>query len=364
MIILIPAYEPDQRLVDLVRSIHSAAPTQVVVVVDDGSGPAYDAVFHAVAELDAEVLRYPTNRGKGYALRHGFADIEEHHPRQAVVCADCDGQHTLTDIRRVAQVAEQQPGAVVLGSRLVDAMPPRSRFGNSVTRVLFGLSTGTPLRDTQTGLRAYGPALLPWLQTVPGDRFEYELSLLLEASRLGIPHVEVPIDTIYLEGNRSSHFRTFADSARVYAPLLKFSLSSLAAFGIDAAVLFTMAAVTGNLVASVVTARVVSSVSNFATNHRLVFRGSSRRWSSAAARYFALVAVILAANVTLMHLLVTVAGLPLVAGKLLTEAVLFAASFHAQRRFVFGRRAHAEPVATAELVAAGPVAAPEAVGAR
>lgn len=94
MIILIPAYEPDHRLVDLLAAIRTARSTQRIVVVDDGSGPRYDAVFRGAAALGADVLRHAPNRGKGYALRRGFAHIEATYPGHAVVCADCDGQHT------------------------------------------------------------------------------------------------------------------------------------------------------------------------------------------------------------------------------------------------------------------------------
>ncbi|MCB0956524.1 MAG: bifunctional glycosyltransferase family 2/GtrA family protein [Ilumatobacter sp.] len=338
MIILIPAYEPDHRLVDLLAAIRTARPTQRIVVVDDGSGPRYDAVFLRAASLGADVLRHAPNRGKGFALRRGFAHIEATYPGHAVVCADCDGQHTLPDIHRVADALAAHPAAIVLGTRaFAGDVPARSRLGNTVTRILFGAATGTRLQDTQTGLRGYGPALLPWLQTVPGDRFEYELAALLEATRLGITHMEVPIDTVYLEGNRSSHFRPLADSARVYAPLLRFAASSLAAFAIDAAVLFTMAALTHRIVLSVVVARVASATVNFATNRRFVFT-STRGWWASARRYFTLVGVILAANAGLMHLLVTVAGLPILAGKVLTETALFAVSYRAQRRFVFSSR--------------------------
>ena len=89
---------------------------------------------------------------------------------------------------------------------------------------------------------------------------------------------EVPIATIYLEENASSHFRPVVDSIRVYVPFLKFSLSSLAAFGIDAiAVLRADGGRPATSPPSVVSARVVSASVNFAMNHRLVFAGGRRR---------------------------------------------------------------------------------------
>lgn len=224
MIILIPAYEPDERLVELVRGIDAARPGQSIVVVDDGSGPAYASVFDAVRALGCVVLTHPRNRGKGAALKTGFA-----HARgagaDAVVCADCDGQHTLVDIERVAAALTDHPAAMVLGARaFAGDVPLRSRIGNDCTRVLFRLLTGVRLTDTQTGLRAYPAALLEWLLAIPGERFEYELEVLLSSKRDGVAIHEVPIQTIYLEGNESSHFDPIRDSIRVYTPLVRYAV--------------------------------------------------------------------------------------------------------------------------------------------
>lgn len=225
MIVLIPAYEPDEHLVGLVNDIVEADPTQRIVVVDDGSGRAYQPVFDAVRSGGAEVIAHLVNRGKGAALRTGFAHIAAAHPGDDVVTADCDGQHTLVDIRSVAVALAERPGALVLGARSFrGGMPWRSRIGNDATKHLFRMITGRRLADTQTGLRGYSSALLPWLATIEGDHFEYELEVLLEATRSEVPLHEVPIEAIYLSGNRSSHFRPVCDSVRVYLPLFRFAL--------------------------------------------------------------------------------------------------------------------------------------------
>jgi len=214
MIILIPAYEPDHKLIALLRSITEAQPSVEVVLVDDGSGPDHASLFLRASELGGLVLTHPVNRGKGAALRTGFAWIAGHRPGQVVVCADCDGQHTATDILKVgdattASIAVGRP-SIVLGARhFTGRVPFRSRFGNEVTRGFFALATGIRLRDTQTGLRGYPASMLDWLGTIEGDRFEYELNTLLQAKPGGHPIVEVPIATIYLDENASSHFRRF-----------------------------------------------------------------------------------------------------------------------------------------------------------
>ena len=229
MIILIPAYEPDQRLVDLVASIRDQRPSQRIVIVDDGSGPGYAALFESVRSMGCDVVGHAVNCGKGAALKRGFAHIELRYPHHDVVCADCDGQHTLHDVLAVADAVHERRADIGLGARrFAGDVPARSRFGNTVTRWVLGAVAGLRLQDTQTGLRGYPAAHLSWLQHIPGDRFEYELSVLLAARRAGMSFAEVPIATIYLDGNSSSHFRTVQDSVRVYLPFVRFSLSSLA----------------------------------------------------------------------------------------------------------------------------------------
>jgi glycosyltransferase involved in cell wall biosynthesis len=337
MLVLIPAYEPDEKLLGLLEQIHASNPDQHVLIVDDGSGPDYQPVFDAAASRGAVVIGHPVNRGKGYALKNGFACAAESYPDEVVVCADCDGQHTYEDINRVGREVARTNRTMVLGARdLSTDVPVRSRLGNAATKRLFGLATGTHLRDTQTGLRGYPSSLLPWLCTVSGERFDYELRLLLEAKDAGVGIVEVPTATIYIEGNASSHFRPIVDSARVYAPLLRFIASSISAFVLDLVVLLVMMALTSHLLVSVVTARVVSSATNYATNRTLVFsQGRATSFRSSAPRYFALVTAILAANYALMRLVVSDFGLPLILGKVITESVLFAVSYQAQQRWIF-----------------------------
>lgn len=349
MILLIPAYEPDARLVELVADIRRTAPHQGVLVVDDGSGPAYAPVFAAVRDLGAEVIGHPVNRGKGYALKQGFAHVAAHHPGHDVVSADCDGQHRLDDILRVAERLRAGDAAIVLGARAFTGdVPARSRFGNELTRGVFHWLTGLRLRDTQTGLRGYPAAQLEWLRTVEGDRFEYEIEVLLAARRAGLDLVEVPIATVYLDGNRSSHFDPLRDSIRVYLPLVKFGLSSIAAFVVDTTLFFALMALTGDLLLAVIGARATSASMNFVVNDRLVFHGDRSR-ADAAWRYGALVAALLGANYALLRVLTGPLGVPLVPAKLATEVALFAVSFGVQRAVVFRRRAtarHAVDVAT------------------
>jgi glycosyltransferase involved in cell wall biosynthesis len=339
MIILIPAYEPDQQLPALIRSIRDAEPWATVVVVDDGSGPGYKDVFDGVKALGCHVIGYSLNRGKGFALKTGFGFIADHLPDLNVVCADSDGQHTIVDILRVAAAVQPGSPAMVLGTRTFTGnVPARSKVGNSATRLLFRLATGERISDTQTGLRGYPAAMLPWLRSVRGERYEYELNLLLEAKPAGYVINTVDIATVYLDHNSGSHFRPVADSVRIYAPLLKFLASSFTAFLLDTVVFLLLTLVTDSLLMAVVGARAVSSVVNFLVNRRVVFEhGRDRPATAAGLRYFGLVLVLLAANYGLISALdaLAVAALP---AKILAEVALLSVSYVVQQRFLFSRR--------------------------
>lgn len=222
-IVLLPVFKPGSHLSEVVNAlIAETAQPGHVVIVDDGTGPAADGRLAQIEALGCAVLRLPANQGKGVALKEGFRHIRSRFPGCAVVCADGDGQHSVADIRAVAE--RNEPGRIVLGVRAFDRMPRRSRFGNTVTQAVFRAATGRTVTDTQTGLRAYPADMLAELCAVPGERFEYEMNVLLHAASTGHPIDEVPIPATYLGGNEGSHFSGLADSARIYAPLLRYAL--------------------------------------------------------------------------------------------------------------------------------------------
>ncbi len=223
MIVLIPAYQPDDRLAAIVADLRLALPGSEELVVDDGSGQPYHDAFRRAAEAGATVIGYGANRGKGAALKSGMRWVLAHRPGTDVVTVDADGQHRVVDVVRVADAV--RPGVLVLGGRrFTGSVPARSRLGNAVTRWVFRLITGDAVYDTQTGLRGYGHDVMPWLLSVPGERFEYESNVLVRAGDEGIRIVEIEIETVYDPASYSSHFRPLADSWRIYRPLLAYAL--------------------------------------------------------------------------------------------------------------------------------------------
>ena len=335
MYVLIPAYQPDARLPRLILELHRADPSTKIVVVDDGSGQKFSDIFEASATAGAHVISYEHNRGKGYALREGFTwirDVAGDSP-ECVVTADADGQHTLNDIFRVGRTCTDT-GKSVLGVReFVGHVPARSRIGNTATSALFWLATGWKLKDTQTGLRAFPVALLPELLEVQGDRYEYELRVLLHLAKFRHPVTQIPIETIYEAGNPTSHFRPLQDSARIWAPLLKFAASSGVATIIDYVLVLVLNALTGALFFPVIAARLVSASVNFAMNRR-VFEATGVPLRRSALRYAALAVAVIAGSYTMLAVLTGI-GMPLWIAKIIADTTMYLVSYSAQSRYVF-----------------------------
>jgi glycosyltransferase involved in cell wall biosynthesis len=220
--VLIPAYNPDAQLPELAGRILAHGPA-TLIVVDDGSSADCAAHFRALEELEGvTLLRHKKNLGKGAALKTGLAYLERTFPgAQYALLVDADGQHHVEDVVRVAEEAEGSDGALVIGARAFEGrVPLRSRIGNGLTRFIFNTVTGLGLEDTQSGLRAVPTALIPALLELDSSRYEFELDMLFLCRRQNVAVAEIPIRTIYLGGNSSSHFNPVLDSIRVYRRLL------------------------------------------------------------------------------------------------------------------------------------------------
>ena len=335
-IALIPAYMPTPAMLPMLDELNENG--FECIVVNDGSGNVYDDFFKKVRE-SAVVIDHPKNFGKGAALRTGLTYILGHITTPfIVVTLDADGQHLVSDALKVYELASQRPDALILGCRSFDGkVPLKSRLGNGITKVVYRLATGVKVSDTQTGLRAFSDRLIKRLLTISGDRYEYETNMLMELARDGVMMLEVPIKTIYIDDNSSSHFSPVQDSVRIYKEILKFSASSLAGFVSDYLLYILITLLSGSVVLANVLARVFSSTLNFTMNRRLVFK-SSKPLAKSALQYFALAAFILVMNTLLLTLLTSTLGVNVFLAKILTEMSMFFVSFTVQKGIVFRAR--------------------------
>jgi putative flippase GtrA len=346
--LLIPALNPGQPLVGLVRELVQRG-FERLVVVDDGSEPEHRRVFDSVAAMPGvDVLRHPRNRGKGAALKTGIRHIQSRHPDcRELITVDADGQHLPEDIVKVAQALADGTN-VVLGVRGFDrAVPLRSRFGNWLTRHLFRLFAGVSLIDTQTGLRGLPADHACELLDIPGMRYDFELEALVRAARAR-RIVQVPIQTVYLDGNATSHFRPIVDSLRVYrvfvrmlAMFARFSAVGGLSFVLDILLFWLLLKSGVTVVGAVAGARMASGIFNFTANKLSVF--GSRGWRHLPREivgYVGLFTVIMVLSAVGTTFAVELFALPALMAKIAVDSMLFVAAFGVQHRWIFRRPRH------------------------
>ena len=342
---LVPSYEPDERLVEVARDLSERGFD--VVVIDDGSGPAYDGVFSQAA-LFSTVIGYNDNRGKGAAIKSGIQCLLRTYADDTiVVTVDGDGQHAPADVACCAEAAAANPGTFVLGTRSIDStMPWRSRIGNIITRTVFALTSGVHVSDTQTGLRAFSLELARRLAEVSGNRYEYEMNVLYACVEWGVPIVEVPIDTIYFYSNRASHFHPLLDSIRIYRSILTFAGASFVSFLCDYLLFALFTALLAGfgqagVVAANIIARIMSATLNYTLNRNVVFK-SNETVRQTLPRYVLLAAGILAVNTVAVTFFTGVLHVPPLIAKLIVECTLFVVSWVVQHRVVFAGKEYAD----------------------
>ena len=339
--ILIPAYQPDAALVDVVQGLADAG-AERVVVINDGSRPSCDSIFDQVAEIEiAEVIPHAVNLGKGRALKTGLNHIHARYPDVAgIVTADADGQHAVEDICRVAtRLVTSSDSALVLGTRTISSdIPFRSWFGNQLTRYVFRFLVGKNIADTQTGLRGIPREVVPTFLRLQGEGYEYELNMLIATKKESIAIEEESIRTIYLDGNKSSHFNPLLDSMRIYFLLIRFVFSSLLAAGVDFLVFWIAFSAGASLLASFVIGRIVSGTINFAVNKSLVFHNRDSVLS-AITKYCACLFAFMAIAYFLTRGMHERLGWDETPAKAVVETLLFFVGFLVQRDVIFYNRA-------------------------
>jgi len=377
-IALIPAYKPNIQLLEFVKGIEEN--DMDCLIVNDGSGEEYLSLFHKIErETEARVLSFPENRGKGAALKAGLEYLQKENAGLqgdfTLITLDADGQHLLKDALNLLSVAEEKKDTLILGSRTQSKDSPlRSRIGNGITKEVFHLCTGVEVKDTQTGMRAFSGKMIPEMLDIPGERYEYEMNVLLYLAKEGVPMEEVPIETVYINDNAESHFDTVKDSYRIYKQILKFSASSLVSFLADFLLYSFFFLITGGLFVSNFLARVISLHLNFFINKNVVFSAEGQEaqvslgatgikreesgktvktqenkqlWNLSAWKtikkeeylsYLGLAAFIFLINSFILSGIVGSLGMNPYLAKILTEGLLFCLSYFVQKKWIFGKK--------------------------
>lgn len=348
--VIIPAYEPDKRLINLLDALDESG-VFPVIIVNDGSGEQYNDIFieaeRIVNKNDGVLLVHEQNRGKGRALKTAFQYVlDVYGTVTGVVTADSDGQHSVSCIKSIIDELENNPTKLILGIRDFsgDGIPWKSRFGNALTEKVFAYVSGLHVSDTQTGLRGIPCSFMKELLTVPGERFEFETQMLLESSGR-YPIKEVSIETIYdSEEEHQTHFHPIVDSIKIYRifgkRFLRYIFSSLSSSIIDL-LLFTLFCMllksesASYVIFATVFARIISAVYNYFINYKLVF--NSRKSICFSSIKYVVLAIV---QMSLSAILVSggVAFIPIVPEvviKTIVDTCLFFISYKIQQKLVF-----------------------------
>lgn len=344
--IVIPAYEPNEKLLELAERLKSKGGT--IVVVDDGSGEAYGPIFDKLKDMGVIVLKHSVNMGKGRALKTAFNFCLNEYPNLiGVVTADSDGQHSTTDICRLSDTLCENKNNLILGCRNFDVayIPDKSKMGNKITRRVCKYLCGIDISDTQTGLRGIPKNFMKDLLNVSGERFEYETNMLIVAKD-NYPIKEIEIETIYdSKENHATHFDPVRDSIKIYKifgrMFLKFIISSLSSSVLDLALFTAFCSLLRNddgvryVAWATVIARVISATYNYLLNYKVVFKSDSN-YAKSSVKYMILAVVQMTLSAAIVSGGVTIfTTVPEVVVKIVVDSLLFLVSFYIQREVVF-----------------------------
>ena len=352
--VVLPSLDPDEKLIAVVDGLLQYGFSHIILV-NDGSKQENLHYFTDLAAQHPEItlLHHEVNKGKGAALKNAFLWFLANRPEgYGVVTVDGDNQHHPEDTKRCCEHM-METGRAVLGCRDFNQedVPARSSFGNKTTSMIFKIFVGMTISDTQTGLRAFPRDVLEEIVEVYGDRFEYETNMLLAFKTKGIDFDEVKIRTVYIEENKSSHFRVIHDSWRIYKLILahffRYTVSSILSAVVDTGAYSLLCKVLSGMLtglsltaAAGVIARVISSLLNFFLNKRLVFQTNCST-GKAMLRYYALALPQMAAQVLLTQGVYTLFNISDSATGLRTllyavvMTVLYFVSYMIQQRWVF-----------------------------
>lgn len=227
-VVLIPAYEPDDKLIELVTNLRAEGFS--VLVVNDGSSKACDEIFKTVS-TNATVLEHSENRGKGAALKTGMRFVLEHLPDcTGLITCDADGQHRVEDVVRVREQLHRGEKFILTVRKRRHDIPFRSKIGNNLSRFVYALLVNRYLSDNQSGLRGFDRSHLAWMVLVEKNNYDYEMNVLYYAAKKGVHITTLLIEAIYIDNNQSSHFNPIGDTIKIYRSLFYLARGTLISF--------------------------------------------------------------------------------------------------------------------------------------
>lgn len=215
IVVLIPSYNPSEILIDYVKKLKQNGFNNILVV-NDGSNDS--KIFDTISKFNfCTVLTHTMNLGKGAALKTGFRYYNRYLSSKfkGIITVDDDEQHSIEDCKKLIDFFDKDSLIIGVRNFNLKTVPFRSKLGNKFTSFMFKLVYKKKISDTQTGLRLYPNIVLEQIDYLDGYKFDYETNVLIYCIRKNINIIEIGIDTIYIDNNKKSRYKTFEDSKKI-----------------------------------------------------------------------------------------------------------------------------------------------------
>ena len=354
IVVLIPSLNPGKEFIDYAKELTKNNNVNLIVI-DDGSREEFKYIFEEIGKCNKTVvLTHAVNLGKGRGLKTGFNYYINNFDKKkypGIITADSDGQHKVEDVLAIGkELAKMKGEGIILGTRdfNLDNVPFKSRNGNKITTFVFKLLYGKKINDTQTGLRGISYDFAKKCISMEGERFDYEINMLIKAVREKVPLYEHTIETVYFDNNSETHFHPIRDSWKIYKVMLreffKFTISGLSSALLDI-ILFTIFYNLFNksldvklaILVSTICARILSSLYNYNINKNVVFQNKAK---NTITKYYILCACQAFLSWLLVDKLFEMITIPHPSFvKVIVDFILFLVSYKIQQNWVFKNKA-------------------------
>ena len=342
-VILIPAYNPSTKLIDLINDLNIY--DTKILIINDGSNKNSDKIFNEIKNNNnCIVLEYSRNSGKGYAMKYGIEYylncLKDDY--KGIITVDADYQHVPKDIEKIANSMKED--TIILGSRdfYKKNVPFLNRMGNRITSFLFHILYGYKIFDTQTGLRGIPNKYLPICLEIEGNRFEYEMEQLIYLVNNNINIEEIDIKTIYYTKSESK-FKKINDSIKIYKVMLKesfrFLITSLLSSFVDI-ILFTiflsLLSSLGDIsiILATILARILADFINLNLTKYFVF-DSNDEFKKIVVKYYLLSFSKMLLSATFVLLFSKLISINKTIIKILVDTLIYFLSYRIQKKYIF-----------------------------
>lgn len=340
--IVLPSFNPSEKIIDITKLLIEKGFTSIIVV-DDGSNIESKEYFDILQNYkECKILRHYKNYGKGRALKTAFNYYFNNYPDNiGVITIDDDNQHSIEDICKCSEQLLKHNNKLILGCRNFNEenIPFKSRMGNKITRFIFKVLCGIKVSDTQTGLRAIPNNVLLQFLDIEGERYEYETEMLIQTKIKNIQISEINIQTIYIDNNSKSHYNPLKDSLKIYKLIFKYIsisiFSALIDLGVFTVLVYALRTINAkSIFISTLIARIISSLFNFNANKKIVFN-CNKNTKKTMLKYYILLASQMFCSFIGVYSISSLLFLNTTFIKIIVDILLALISFNIQREWVF-----------------------------